>query len=88
MLSSPAPQHASYRCDDVEIDAYISHVLAVAPLVDGFQHGISMPWCDAKVLLQVAGLFRRHDDLLQEFTYFLPDSTAPAAQHVRTCSPL
>ncbi|KAK9865821.1 hypothetical protein WJX84_003538 [Apatococcus fuscideae] len=30
---------------------------------------------------EVAGLFRRHDDLLQEFTYFLPDSTAPAAQH-------
>ncbi len=37
-------------------------------------------------LLQVAGLFRRHDDLLQEFTYFLPDSTAPAAQHVRLSS--
>ena len=36
----------------------------------------------ACLLLQVAGLFRRHDDLLQEFTYFLPDSTAPAAQHV------
>ena len=35
------------------------------------------------LILQVAGLFRRHDDLLQEFTYFLPDSTAPAAQHVR-----
>lgn len=38
--------------------------------------------------LQVAGLFRRHDDLLQEFTYFLPDSTAPAAQHVRRLPPV
>lgn len=27
--------------------------------------------------LQVAYLFRDHDDLLEEFTYFLPDSQAP-----------
>jgi histone deacetylase complex regulatory component SIN3 len=27
--------------------------------------------------LQVAFLFRDHDDLLEEFTYFLPDSQAP-----------
>jgi histone deacetylase complex regulatory component SIN3 len=27
--------------------------------------------------LQVAYLFREHDDLLEEFTYFLPDSQAP-----------
>ena len=28
-------------------------------------------------LMQVALLFRSHDDLLQEFTYFLPDSSVP-----------
>ena len=27
--------------------------------------------------VQVALLFRSHDDLLQEFTYFLPDSSVP-----------
>lgn len=27
--------------------------------------------------MQVALLFRSHDDLLQEFTYFLPDSSVP-----------
>ena len=30
------------------------------------------------VLLQVAMLFRSHKDLLEEFTYFLPDAQAPA----------
>ena len=29
-------------------------------------------------VVQVAILFRTHSDLLQEFTYFLPDSTNPA----------
>ena len=29
-------------------------------------------------LLQVAMLFRSHKDLLEEFTYFLPDAQAPA----------
>ena len=28
--------------------------------------------------LQVAVLFRNHQDLLDEFTYFLPDNTPPA----------
>ena len=30
------------------------------------------------VSLQVAMLFRSHKDLLEEFTYFLPDAQAPA----------
>lgn len=34
-------------------------------------------------LMQVALLFRSHDDLLQEFTYFLPDSSVPQV----TCKP-
>jgi histone deacetylase complex regulatory component SIN3 len=29
---------------------------------------------------QVAQLFKSHSDLLEEFTYFLPDSTPPAQQ--------
>ena len=29
-------------------------------------------------MLQVAMLFRSHKDLLEEFTYFLPDAQAPA----------
>ena len=29
-------------------------------------------------VLQVAMLFRSHKDLLEEFTYFLPDAQAPA----------
>ena len=32
----------------------------------------------ANVYDEVALLFRQHDDLLREFTYFLPDSTPPA----------
>ena len=32
---------------------------------------------DSCVIVQVALLFRSHDDLLQEFTYFLPDSSVP-----------
>ena len=28
---------------------------------------------------EVALLFKSHNDLLEEFTYFLPDSTTPAA---------
>lgn len=31
----------------------------------------------AEKWLQVASLFSDHDDLLEEFTYFLPDSQAP-----------
>ena len=31
-----------------------------------------------RVWLQVAMLFRSHKDLLEEFTYFLPDAQAPA----------
>ena len=31
----------------------------------------------AMLAVQVALLFRSHDDLLQEFTYFLPDSSVP-----------
>jgi histone deacetylase complex regulatory component SIN3 len=29
---------------------------------------------------QVAQLFKSHSDLLEEFTYFLPDSTPPSQQ--------
>lgn len=29
------------------------------------------------MLMQVAYIFRDHEDLLEEFTYFLPDSQAP-----------
>ena len=36
-----------------------------------FQSDCSLDW-------QVAILFRTHSDLLQEFTYFLPDSNNPA----------
>ena len=32
---------------------------------------------NAMLAVQVALLFRSHDDLLQEFTYFLPDSSVP-----------
>ena len=32
---------------------------------------------NAILAVQVALLFRSHDDLLQEFTYFLPDSSVP-----------
>jgi len=32
---------------------------------------------NAMLAMQVALLFRSHDDLLQEFTYFLPDSSVP-----------
>jgi len=37
------------------------------------------PFTDLNAMLavQVALLFRSHDDLLQEFTYFLPDSSVP-----------
>ncbi|GAB4820057.1 hypothetical protein N2152v2_007103 [Parachlorella kessleri] len=34
----------------------------------------------ANVYEEVALLFRNHDDLLREFTYFLPDNTPPAAK--------
>ena len=34
-------------------------------------------------MLQVAMLFRSHKDLLEEFTYFLPDAQAPAQVHPR-----
>jgi len=33
-------------------------------------------------MLQVAMLFRSHKDLLEEFTYFLPDAQAPAQVHL------
>ena len=36
---------------------------------------------------QVAQLFKSHSDLLEEFTYFLPDSTPPS-QQVRHCAVL
>ena len=32
-------------------------------------------------VVQVALLFRSHDDLLQEFTYFLPDNSVPQVKH-------
>lgn len=32
-------------------------------------------------MLQVAALFQDHHDLLLEFTHFLPDSSAAAANH-------
>ena len=35
-------------------------------------------------LMQVALLFRSHDDLLQEFTYFLPDSSVPQVKTLGT----
>ena len=34
--------------------------------------------------MQVAMLFRNHNDLLEEFTYFLPDSTPPQQQTAPT----
>ena len=39
-------------------------------------------WCmkpfKSNGMVQVAMLFRSHKDLLEEFTYFLPDAQAPA----------
>lgn len=35
------------------------------------------PLTASMCIMQVALLFRSHDDLLQEFTYFLPDSSVP-----------
>jgi len=41
-------------------------------------------------IAQVALLFEAHKDLLTEFTYFLPDNTAPerAPARVRAISPV
>jgi hypothetical protein len=36
--------------------------------------------------LQVAILFKYHNDLLTEFTYFLPDNTPQQQQHVSACT--
>lgn len=41
----------------------------------------------ANVYDEVALLFRSHDDLLAEFTYFLPDNSPPAVQPRRTAVP-
>ena len=34
------------------------------------------------LLMQVAVLFHNHHDLLEEFTHFLPDTSAPPGAHV------
>jgi histone deacetylase complex regulatory component SIN3 len=36
--------------------------------------------------LQVAQLFHAHDDLLEEFTFFLPDSKAPHRGALTACT--
>ena len=39
----------------------------------------------SQVYEEVAQLFKTHNDLLEEFTYFLPDSTTPAVRAYRAC---
>lgn len=50
-------------------------------------HSWCITRCDACV--QVAVLFRSHNDLLGEFTYFLPDNTPPSnVSCLRTALPV
>lgn len=68
----PPLPHPSSRCCNCWLT-----LLAVSPLHKRHPVHPSCTLCTPTCTAQVALLFRNHDDLLREFTYFLPDNTPP-----------